>query len=276
MSGTQKTIKYVAIGIALALALFIIGSIVRVGLFMTGFTGGSNTTFTESWDFQDGIDQIYIESISDIKIVEGDSFKVFAQNTPDSIRVSETTSGTISITMDTEFWNTVVQAFTSKHNRIGTITVTVPKGRNLREIEIKNMIGDIHVEDILVEHLMIEAGAGNLTLETVVSGKGFVKAGVGELKVVNSDIKNTKFDSGVGDVHYEGILKGDCEINAGVGDVVLKLEGAKEDYEIEIDAGIGTARIDDKKVSKDFESDSRSEHSISVEAGIGDVTINFH
>ena len=82
-------------------------------------------------------------------------------------------------------------------------------------------------------------------------------------------------DLGVGEVNLQTELTGKNEINAGVGSLNIDLQGEATSYKIQADKGLGTIKIDGKEISNG-ETFGDGENYIEVDGGIGNIDINLN
>ena len=144
-------------------------------------------------------------------------------------------------------------------------------------ISINSGSGDISVEGIDLQELMVENGSGDLEISrcrgrmTISSSSGDQHYsdvhGSLELKLSSGDLSLQgvtgvrSIETSSGDVDGSLRLEGDISIRSSSGDVNIDLENSKEELSFRLDVGSGKLRIDD----------IRSEDSLSI--GDGPITI---
>lgn len=79
----------------------------------------------------------------------------------------------------------------------------------------------------------------------------------------------------VGKFTLEAAILGNSKIDHGVGSITLNLIGAKEEYKIHVDKGIGTITIDNKNIN-DNQIIGNGINKIDIDGGIGNMDINFN
>ena len=87
-----------------------------------------------------------------------------------------------------------------------------------------------------------------------------------------------EIDAGVGDVSYTGSVTGDVELEAGVGSVTLNLTGSQEDYNYNIECGVGTIQVGSEKytmLSNDTYVNHNAPYTMDLSCGVGSVQVNF-
>ena len=79
---------------------------------------------------------------------------------------------------------------------------------------------------------------------------------------------------GVGKLTLKSRIEGKSALDYGIGQTNLTLLGSSEDYKIEIDKGIGEARLDGESM-KDDSVYGGGENRIEIDGGIGEINIDF-
>lgn len=107
-----------------------------------------------------------------------------------------------------------------------------------------------------------------------------IDSGVGDLEMADGMIRceELEIDSGVGDSTIRADITDRLEVDGGVGNLDLTLLGAEEDFDYEIDNGVGTVQIGQDKyyeMGSDTKIDNDAEKEIRIDSGVGDVTLRF-
>ena len=139
-----------------------------------------------------------------------------------------------------------------KSNNIGkgTITVTIPENMAFNEIELNMKAGKLKADQIRTKNLEVNAGAG-------------------EVNILEFQAEEAEF---AGDAGKK--LAADC----GVGELLLNLKGVKEDYNYDLECGIGEIRCADESYSgfgKDYTIDNHAAKNMEIECGIGQITVKY-
>lgn len=276
MNEFQKVVKYCAIAFAIFLSVTIIGGIVSAIVAFTGiFDGGSSvgvTNINQSFDNVKGI--IIDHGLGNLNIKEGQSEKVevIGQNVSDKLVVEKNFNGNLIIREDSDFFGWL--------NRNGfkhtTITVYLPTDFIAEEFEINAGAGNIDISALKTNKLKLNAGAGNITGDNIVADKVNIEGGVGDIKLRNIDFTDTDVDSGVGNLYLAGIIKGDNKFDCGVGNTDLDVTGTLDDYNLDVEKGLGSINIDGKKYSDINWNNATAENTLNVSGGVGNININFH
>ena len=119
-----------------------------------------------------------------------------------------------------------------KSNNIGkgTITVTIPENMAFNEIELNMKAGKLKADQIRTKNLEVNAGAG-------------------EVNILEFQAEEAEFVCGAGSVTASGDAGKKLEADCGVGELLLNLKGVKEDYNYDLECGIGEIRCADESYS---------------------------
>lgn len=254
MTTFQKTVKYIATGFAAFLVISIVVTILQVGLIVFDFAGGNGRgtiDSNEKFEASTSIKKILVNSsIGKIAIYEGeeDEIRVEANNVSKNYSCKLNGNDTIMIK------NKKSRKFFIGINKNSSIKIYIPKGFELTLVDMDLGIGEIDIENANIEKLSVESG-------------------VGDIHIIDSKINRSEFDLGIADFKLKNSIVGDLKVDSGIGDIKLDIIGNIEEYEIEIDNGIGDNEINDKN-SKKYNGEI-AKYEIELDNGIGDVKINM-
>ena len=280
MSSFQKTIKYIAIGFAVFLAISIITGIANVAVaIITAISGGVDYVNEETINYSDTFTEVKSLKIDNstgkLTIKTGDTFKIEAEDVSKNFEAKVESDGTLVISENSGnnefFWF----RFNINDNPNSKITVYLPADFVAEEAKIETGAGTVSLEGLKAKYLLISAGAGNTSGSSITAGKVKIDGGVGNVSLNHIDFTDADFDCGVGNLEVDGILQGASKVNCGVGDVKLDLIGDVDEYDLEVDSGIGSIRLNGEKLKNEFKSDKGARNSIKIDGGIGNVKINI-
>lgn len=268
MTTAQKVIKYGAIALAFSIIVGIFSSIIVAFSYITDlFTPHTYDDVILQETNVSAVDgeSLNIElSASDLRFEIGEEFSI------------KTDSEHIKIE---EFGNEIKilekhYRFSFNHHK-GNVLVTVPEDFKFSDVYIKTGAGKITIDRMITDKLKLALGAGEVKLSDIeVKDKMKLSGGVGEIKIKDSVINNLEAELGVGEFNLNALILGKSEIEAGIGEVNLNIQNNVSEYEIEVEKGIGSIRIDGKKV-KSKEHFGNGFNKLDVSGGIGEVNINF-
>ena len=268
MNSGQRIIKYVAIAFAAFLSITIIGGIgsAVIGL-AGGFSSGKTINFEDTFD---NVKSIKVESsTAKISIVEGDSFEVTGEDVSDSMKAY--VENNVLIVKDTDKGLFSVL----DGGADGRITITVPEDFVAELTRIDTGTGKVNLEYLNTKKLEIAAGTGNVTGSYINASQVTIEGGVANIRLNNVAFNDTTIDGGVGNIEIQGILTGRTNLDCGVGSVNLSIVGDYDDYNIEVEAGLGSIRINGEKVSEINKSVIGAINDLNVEGGVGSINIDI-
>lgn len=107
-----------------------------------------------------------------------------------------------------------------------------------------------------------------------------INTGVGSVETVDGTLICNKLDldCGVGECIISADIRDKGEIDGGVGSIVLTLAGTEQDYNYEVDCGVGDISIGDGHYSElggKKKIDNRADRDLDIECGVGSVEIDF-
>ena len=115
--------------------------------------------------------------------------------------------------------------------------------------------------DQIIEKIKVDAGAGNIRVED-----GMLKC------------EQLKLDCGVGETDIYLDVGKEVDIDGGVGEIRLTLAGEAEDFNYDIDCGVGSINIDGDhhtNLGGEYKIDNLAEKDLRIDCGVGAVEISF-
>lgn len=268
MNSLQKVIKYLAIAFALFLSVNIIGGII------TGLAGISYI-FSDSGKDVVGEMQVYpiegeISALSlelsgaELQIKTADRFSVESNHKYISVREDH---GELSIS-ETKKW------FSFRPKGV-TVILNIPAGFAFEEASLKTGAGTVEIDALSCDRLKLILGAGEAKIQNLsASARANIEGGAGELTIDGGQLCNLKLEMGVGELTMKSLVEGQSSLDFGIGETKLTLLGHREDYQIEIDKGIGEVSIAGDSMQDDSVYGT-GQNRIEIDVGIGSVEIDF-
>ena len=129
------------------------------------------------------------------------------------------------------------------------------------------------------DYITIKGGAGSLQAETLVADKELeAELGVGDFRIEEAILGEVDISCGAGSVKIEQCtLGGDLDVSGGMGDVNIGIIGKETDFNYELECGMGELKVFGKtyaSLGKEKEINNGAPYTISLECGIGSVTIH--
>ncbi len=290
MTEFQKVIKAIAIGLAIFLIVIIIGSLFSL-LSMFGFIADGFNSVTKEQTLIEYENAFNPNEIDSMKIDNAVGKVCIQKSDTDQIEVTGTglfpsfschlkDNGELVIrNSEKNFFNWNFTSFFHQRedNSVSNtkIEIFVPLDYECSDMVIASGVGEMKMNDMIMEHLTIDGGVGNIICERVVAQRADIGGGVGSMTFTDVDLQNLDLDIGTGDVSISGVLSGDCELDCGVGKAELDLTGNVEDYDFSVDSGVGSIRINGERIEETNHTNKGAENSFRIEGGVGSITITM-
>lgn len=266
MTTVQKIIKYLAVAFAIFLSVSIITGICSaLFTFANIFIGDKEEGIVTNQNIESNFSGISVNlSAAELEIKTGDKFTVETnhkylkcEEKDDILKISETRPPFAS------------------HPRGMKIILTVPKESTFDYVDISAGAGSVTIDELLANSLSVELGAGELKAGRLDAlDKAEIDGGAGSVTINAGQLNNADIDMGIGELNLTSGLSGKSSIDYGVGETNLVLIGEDDDYKIELDKGIGEARLAGKKMSDDSVYGA-GKNFIEIDGGIGELNITF-
>ena len=275
MTTLQKVIKYLALAFAIFLTVSIVGGILSaVGLLGSLFSDddaewgdviGETKNYTVSSEISDLNIQI---NAADFYIKEGNSFSI--ESNLKNLEVDEK-NGCLTLKDLTKIKLNGSNAYEN-----AVLTIYVPVGTVFDNVNIKTGAGRFTVDSLSAASIGFELGAGDVTISKLIAEKSAnIEGGAGRITISDGAIKNLDLEMGLGQLNLTSALTGDCNLDSGVGEMNVTLLGSKDDYELDIEKGIGNITVDGKNVT-DFGSSGNGANEVDIHGGVGAINVRFN
>ena len=265
MTTMQKVIKYVAMAFALLLVVSIIGGILNaVGLLGGIFDGESVAETLTTHTITSQIQSLDIRiNAADLTLKEGDAFRV--ESNLMHLKVEEK-NGVLTLHETRK-----VSIGTAKN---GVLTVYVPAGTVFERVNLSTGAGRVSMGSLSAHILNFELGAGEVTIGTLTATKSAdIEGGAGRVTISGGAIRELELEMGVGQLNLSSALTGECQLELGVGESNITLLGAKEDYTLELEKGVGSITVDGTAATGADIGNGPNE--VEISGGVGAVNVNF-
>lgn len=266
MTSWQKTVKYIALAFAIFLSISIISGICMALSSLTFLFGSKNNVGElTSYPIEGNVDELVIDiSATDLTIHTDDNFRVDSNNEDLKINVSD---GKLSISDEHKGF-----ALNSKGVHLD---IYIPKDMHFDSVDVDAGAGSVKIDELCADVLEIDLGAGEAQIDKLTADKSAkINSGAGELTINEGVLNNLEMDMGVGEVNLTGAILGKSKVDYGIGEANMTLVGTEDDYEIDLDKGIGGARLEGKTMKDDSVYGS-GDNKIEIDGGIGEINITF-
>lgn len=260
MTSFQKVIKYTAIVLAGGLA---IGIFAGIGRLMTSLFGGSSVldsmqTYTIEGPMYE-VNTLEMEiSGAEVRIIDWsvwakdekvEELKIQVESNVKDLLIELTPNGKLRIIDATKHGN-------GFGKNTPKVFVYIPSGIEFESIDIEMGAGSFYANLLSAKTISLTLGAGEAQIEYLQS--------TGKVEI----------DGGAGKIKIESALVQSLDLDCGVGEVFVGLTGAKSDYFISVEKGIGQVVIDGVKC-QNYGQAGENKRKIEIEGGVGKIEIAF-
>ena len=125
------------------------------------------------------------------------------------------------------------------------LTLTLPEGINLNEIDIEMGAGQVITRDFLsAEKVKIEIAAGEIIMESVETGYFDAEVSAGSVVVHKLDTKNCDIEVNMGSITLENsLVTGNMDADVNMGNIDIFLRDSYENHDYDVDCGMGDITI---------------------------------
>ncbi|MDO5574698.1 MAG: DUF4097 family beta strand repeat-containing protein [bacterium] len=177
---------------------------------------------------------------------------------------------------------------------IGTVTLC---HTNTNDIHVSGMnLNDASVIEMRGDKLYVESAAVNVELFGVKLGEkineedigirievpeGFefdsvyLESGMGCMSVDELTAENLKIENGMGDIDCKNVFAESTKIKNGVGNIKMEFTGGMNDFDMEMNPGIGSITVDGIRQNDIKHTNRDADNSIKIEGGAGTITVSF-
>jgi len=270
MNGAQKTIKGLAVALAVVIVVSIISACVGAGMILSRVfspnepvaSEWNETVMSEEWEASELSElKIELKSVS-LRIERGEEFQVVAdeeavdvQRTGNEVKIKEKDFG----------------FFGRWHKVGGEVKVTLPEEVSLEKVSLDMGAGTVYAQGLEAGELDLDLGAGRAEFDGLkVARRAEIDGGAGLLVVRGAEMVKLDLDMGVGKVEIETSLDGDSKISAGVGKLELTLVGEEDDYRVKFEQGLGA--LNQEGISLD---NPEGRNLVEIDGGVGAIDLRL-
>ena len=186
----------------------------------------------------------------DLILEEGDSF---------CVRVYDDSGKNVTVK---ESSDTLKVKSTKKLSKNRKVCISYPEDVKLQELEIEMGAGTVYLNrDIETEKLSVEMGAGEF------ESKNPVTAREADLEI------------GTGSMTFADLSAGKTDGECGLGELDLTLTGTQEDYNYDLECGVGNLDVGSDSYSglgrEKSISNKGADRKLNLECGMGNISVDF-
>lgn len=155
------------------------------------------------------------------------------------------------------------------------ITITIPDGVCLENIEVGADVGDVNIEGIKTSQFTCDADVGDIDVKNAELGIVKFTADVGDINIDSAIMADASVEASVGNIDMKEVKVQNADITADVGDVAVKVIGNRDDYNLKLNAGLGDVKVDGEHSSSHIENNTNGMYTFEVDGGVGNVRVDF-
>ncbi len=266
MTTAQKVIKYLAIGFAISIIVSIFSSLMFAFSIISNIFSYNDNNLENLEDLNISSDDISILDInvkfSNLIIKTGDKIKAETNN---KYITYEQEGNKIIIKEKNHNWFT--------RNKNNSLVLYIPENFLFDGVAIETGAGKIEIDSISTKILNLNFGAGQATINNlVVDEYAKIDSGAGKITILDGSINNLNLDGGIGEFNLKSKLIGSNRINAGIGSINITLLGNLDDYNLIVEKGIGSAKLNGENI-KSKKNYGDGNNTIDIDGGIGSINI---
>ena len=267
MSSAQKIIKYLALAFASFLIFVIITSIISGMTILSNIfddNDNNNQTVEKNEILISDWEDLNIDlATSDLIIKTGNEFKV------------ETTNKYITSKEENNKLYITEKNHNIFKNENSKVVIYLNENQELNNVKINQGAGKVTIEKLNAEYLFLDLGAGKSTINNLnIKNSTKIETGMGKTTIKNSILNNLNINTGIGKTTLSAELLGTSKIDNGIGKTSIKLIGSGNNYQINVDKGIGSYKVNGKSIN-DKKTIGNGINKININGGIGSISLDF-
>ncbi len=159
----------------------------------------------------------------------------------------------------------------------GQITLYVPEA-GIEKFEAEVGAGMLDLGELSVGELSLELGVGAITADYVKGRECKINVDMGRAAIDNMDIEHLRAEVGAGEFVAKGNISEKLEVDCAMGNVEVTLEGSEQDFDYELEAAMGNVSVGAGNYSGIGQKrivDNNAEKSIEIDSAMGNTAIYF-
>lgn len=267
--------------------LFVLG----IALCTVAVAAGVNVANVTFFRYDKGemisFDQTYTEKIDSIdidfeagelKVVEGEQFRVEAQNVPKKAFSVTVDNGTLKVKENASHWWHLNFGWIFGDNEEeydSVITVYVPAATTLEKFELDMSAGKGTINNIKAEEAKVDMSAGKLDITAfTISKETKLKMSAGVMNVNKSELKDCDMHLSAGSLYIEGTLTGDSSASCSAGSIAIETSLTEDMYDYDADVSAGSIEINGEKITNNHNKINNSaSNRFELDCSAGKITV---
>ena len=156
-----------------------------------------------------------------------------------------------------------------------TLTIALPE-MELEQVELNLNLGSADLGALKAKSIQADLALGSLYADDLQTGRldATLALGSAELGTVQAD--RVTIENAQGDVTIDRLVEASqVQVTDQLGSIALTLGGSAADYSVQAKCGLGSITADGTKQVSPYSDNSGAANSITLDAALGDITLNF-
>ena len=155
------------------------------------------------------------------------------------------------------------------------LTIYYPKDFVFDNLTVETTAAKLTADRLCAGKLKLDMGTGDTKIKYLsATAVADIDGGTGLITIEDGNLCNLDLELDVGKLDLRTALTGKSELKMGVGGAEVTLLGAKEDYTLELEKGVGKFTIDGKEVTE-FGLSGNGPNHVELSGGVGLLNLKF-
>lgn len=162
---------------------------------------------------------------------------------------------------------------------LGDVTITVPRGETLGNVEIHLGAGDMSIAYLAADEMEVAVGAGELWMDEVDVNSLEISVGAGEIEIQDGTMGDVEVSVGMGAAYITGTISGNINGGVSMGELCVEVHGSTEkEHNYNVSCAAGEVQIDGKTyagVGNTMNLDNDAETTYNLDCAMGRIEVTF-
>lgn len=238
--------------------------------FRNGFQFGADRMMSADSDL-DAFDAICVDAdIMDLTVEAGERFSLSSRYT-DTLKLEyEVKDGTLNVKVRAP----KMALWGGMRNEQCSMTLTIPEGTELNLMNIEVAMGNISAEEITSKGCDTLTNMGNCTFKKCSFEEADIDTNMGEITIKDTYLGDAEVNNDMGTIRVENCTFQDLDVDNAMGDTIIDAEQSLDDYQIELEAGMGEVRVNGQGEGTKYRQ-SGSAGKLEASTSMGSVRLSY-
>lgn len=161
---------------------------------------------------------------------------------------------------------------------LGECIIEVPQDLSLKNFTVKLGAGEMEIQGICAQDMMLQVGAGQLELDDIQASSLNMKVGAGQAVCEKVSGENVTMEVAMGECLYSGQISNNLDVDCSTGNVEVTIDGSEKDHNYDLNCSMGSITVGSMELSglgSERVMDYGAESLFGIKCGLGNVTIEF-